>query len=196
MRKLWLIFSQAVTVAVAVIFVVSTLKPQWIQSLPWQNGSPVVTLPLGDPPPATIPGAGQKGVRAADVGFSDAAKRAAPTVVSVITSKACSLPNAISACACVSVSASAQMLRRPVSGTSMAVQRKPASSTARLSLFASDCGSSKAMADWVARFWVSCGTPRTSTMASSTGKSTCSLRRQRTAPAHSSRGRRRFYHLD
>ena len=90
MRKLWLIFSQAVTVAVAVIFVVSTLKPQWIQSLPWQNGSPVVTLPLGDPPPATIPGAGQKGVRAADVGFSDAAKRAAPTVVSVITSKAAS----------------------------------------------------------------------------------------------------------
>lgn len=34
MRKTWLIFSQAVTVAVAVLFVVSTLKPQWLQRSP------------------------------------------------------------------------------------------------------------------------------------------------------------------
>jgi hypothetical protein len=30
MRKLWLIFSQAVTVTLAVLFVVGTLKPQWL----------------------------------------------------------------------------------------------------------------------------------------------------------------------
>jgi serine protease DegQ len=31
MRKTWLIFSQAVTVALAVLFVVATLKPDWIK---------------------------------------------------------------------------------------------------------------------------------------------------------------------
>ena len=30
MRRLWLIFSQAATVALAVLFVVGTLKPQWL----------------------------------------------------------------------------------------------------------------------------------------------------------------------
>ena len=30
MRKTWLVFSQAVTVAVAVLFVVATLKPDWL----------------------------------------------------------------------------------------------------------------------------------------------------------------------
>ena len=43
MRRTWLIFSQAVTVAVAMLFVVSTLKPEW---LPRRAGpEPVVTLP-------------------------------------------------------------------------------------------------------------------------------------------------------
>ena len=32
MRRLWLIFTQAVTVAVAVLFVLSTLKPGWLQT--------------------------------------------------------------------------------------------------------------------------------------------------------------------
>ena len=32
MRRTWLIFSQAVTVAVAVLFVVGTLKPEWLRS--------------------------------------------------------------------------------------------------------------------------------------------------------------------
>ncbi|HZX29769.1 MAG TPA: 2-alkenal reductase, partial [Rhodocyclaceae bacterium] len=30
MRKLWLIFAQTVTVALAVLFVVGTLKPEWL----------------------------------------------------------------------------------------------------------------------------------------------------------------------
>ena len=34
MRKLWLVFSQAVTVALAVLFVVNTLKPQWLTRAP------------------------------------------------------------------------------------------------------------------------------------------------------------------
>ncbi len=34
MRRTWLIFSQAVTVAVAVLFVVATLKPEWLPRMP------------------------------------------------------------------------------------------------------------------------------------------------------------------
>ena len=34
MRRTWLIFSQAVTVAVAVLFVVGTLKPEWLRGSP------------------------------------------------------------------------------------------------------------------------------------------------------------------
>jgi len=30
MRKAWLLFSQTVTIAVALLFVVSTLKPEWL----------------------------------------------------------------------------------------------------------------------------------------------------------------------
>ncbi|MDQ2734716.1 MAG: 2-alkenal reductase, partial [Pseudomonadota bacterium] len=30
MRKAWLLFSQTVTVAVALLFVTATLKPQWL----------------------------------------------------------------------------------------------------------------------------------------------------------------------
>ena len=34
MRRLWLIFAQTVTVAVAILFVTSTLKPEWLPSRP------------------------------------------------------------------------------------------------------------------------------------------------------------------
>ena len=34
MRRTWIIFSQAVTVAVAVLFVVATLKPEWLARNP------------------------------------------------------------------------------------------------------------------------------------------------------------------
>ena len=90
MRKLWLIFSQAVTVSVAVVFVVSALKPQWITALNQSvaargAASPVVSVASG--PSVARVGAG---VQAANVGFSEAARKAAPTVVSVITSKSLS----------------------------------------------------------------------------------------------------------
>jgi hypothetical protein len=34
MHRLWMIFAQTVTVTVAVLFVVSTLKPEWIGERP------------------------------------------------------------------------------------------------------------------------------------------------------------------
>ena len=86
MRKLWLIFSQAVTVAVAVIFVVSTLKPQWLSGLGWRGVPSVITVQEAVPQPAgssAAPGAGE----GRHAGYSAAAKRAAPAVVSIVTSK-------------------------------------------------------------------------------------------------------------
>ncbi|WP_119157307.1 S1C family serine protease [Caldimonas tepidiphila] len=78
MRKTWLIFSQAVTVAVAVLFVVSTLKPEWLQ----RGGYARPSLSISQVPAGTLAGAGAPGSYAA------AAKRAAPAVVSISASKA------------------------------------------------------------------------------------------------------------
>ena len=78
MRKTWLMFSQAVTVAVAVLFVVSTFKPQWVMSMTWRKALPDATVSVANTPvPLGRAGGAQ--------GFSEAARVAAPTVVSVFT---------------------------------------------------------------------------------------------------------------
>ena len=77
MRKTWLIFSQAVTVAVAALFVVATLKPEWLHRSP---GSVVPTISINEAPP--VPAV------AAPSSYAAAAKRAAPAVVNIATSKA------------------------------------------------------------------------------------------------------------
>jgi Do/DeqQ family serine protease len=75
-----LIFSQAVTVALAVLFVVATLKPQWLE-----RNEPLasVSAPIAPLPQPVVFGPG-----GAFGSYAGAAKRAAPAVVSVITSKA------------------------------------------------------------------------------------------------------------
>jgi Do/DeqQ family serine protease len=80
MRKTWLIFSQAVTVAVAIVFVIATLKPDW---LPSRSGYRVPgLLPIAEAPAApTVAASGANG------GYSLAAKRAAPAVVSITASR-------------------------------------------------------------------------------------------------------------
>ncbi len=85
MRRTWLIFSQAVTVAVAILFVVATLKPEW---LPRRGSTPdaAVLLPsIAQPtaqPVALSPSAPQVNSYAA------AARRATPAVVSITARKA------------------------------------------------------------------------------------------------------------
>jgi Do/DeqQ family serine protease len=78
MRKTWLIFSQAVTVAVALLFVVATLKPEWLQHGPSARGrldAPTVSLlPAAITPPGN--------------GYSTAARIASPAVVSIAASRA------------------------------------------------------------------------------------------------------------
>jgi serine protease DegQ len=75
-RKLWLVFSQAVTVALAVLFVVNTLKPQWLART--SVASPdVVSIRTAPPPPAASTAPLSAG------SLSTAVRRAAPAVVSV-----------------------------------------------------------------------------------------------------------------
>jgi len=78
MRRIWLIFSQAVTVSVAVLFVLATLKPQWLDRPPGMIMPEVVPI-LTAPPEAAS---------AASRGYSQAARRALPAVVSIVASKA------------------------------------------------------------------------------------------------------------
>jgi serine protease DegQ len=76
MRKLWLIFAQTATVALAVLFVVSTLRPDL---LPWApRGTGVVTVREAS--------SGVGGGRAV-TSYGDAARKAMPAVVNVFTSK-------------------------------------------------------------------------------------------------------------
>ncbi len=82
MHRLWLIFAQAVTVAVAALFVVLTFKPEWLGSRP---GPSVVSLQEAAAPAATQ-------TRAATASYADAAKKALPSVVHVYTSKEVKAP--------------------------------------------------------------------------------------------------------
>jgi serine protease DegQ len=82
MRKTWLIFSQAVTVAVAVLFVVTTLKPEWVQRQAGSTAPSVVSVNTAPVLPVSLNAAG------AVTSYSAAAKRATPAVVSITASKA------------------------------------------------------------------------------------------------------------
>jgi serine protease DegQ len=82
MRRLWLVFSQAVTVALAVVFVLATLKPQWIAS---PAGGAPVQVNIAQAPVVVSAGASAS---SSPGSFAPAARRASPSVVSVVTSVA------------------------------------------------------------------------------------------------------------
>jgi serine protease DegQ len=78
-RRLWLLFAQTVTVALALYFVVAALRPDWLGRAPLQvpvgpgaRAVPVLQAQSG-PPPAS---------------YREAAGRAMPAVVNILTSKA------------------------------------------------------------------------------------------------------------
>jgi len=89
MRRLWLLFSQAVTVVLAMVFVVATLKPAWWQSgrlgAPAEAIAPAATASTRDLAPAAARTTGLRGH--ADASFAAAVRRAAPAVVSITASK-------------------------------------------------------------------------------------------------------------
>ncbi len=80
LRKTWLLFSQAATVGVALLFVVATLKPQWLPG-GWRGAS------LGRPAPTVTEAAPAGEAAAAKLGYRAAAQRAAPAVVSIVASR-------------------------------------------------------------------------------------------------------------
>jgi serine protease DegQ len=72
---LWLIFAQTVTVAVAVLFTLSTLKPEWLPS----RGQRVVALQTAQP--------SEDGQPAPAGSYRDAARAALPSVVHIYTTQ-------------------------------------------------------------------------------------------------------------
>ena len=74
MYRLWLTFAQTATLCLAVLFVVATLKPEW---LPGKSGG---TTGSNQAEPTAVGGA-----RTAS--YSDAVRKAVPAVVSIFTSK-------------------------------------------------------------------------------------------------------------
>ncbi len=81
MKRLWLLFSQTVTVLVAAYFVVATLQPGWLGHGTVRSGAGIALIEA----PANTSATGQQ---AAAGSFSAAARKAAPAVVSINTSKA------------------------------------------------------------------------------------------------------------
>ncbi len=81
MRRLWLIFAQAVTVSLALLFVVQTLKPQWIARGP--TGGNVISVKEAAP----LSGEARK-----VVSYNDAAQKALPSVVHIFTSQEVKTP--------------------------------------------------------------------------------------------------------
>ncbi len=77
MKRLWLVFSQSVTVLLAAYFVVATLKPGWLDRKPILSS--VVPVFESTEPVTSVAGS---------LGFSAAARVASPAVVSINTSKA------------------------------------------------------------------------------------------------------------
>ena len=97
-RRTWLLFSQAVTVAVAALFVVATFRPAWLGDHSasaanwWPKASVVLAPPVAAPASTNAPAA--SGAAPITGSFAAAARRAAPAVVSVTATKLASNPHA------------------------------------------------------------------------------------------------------
>jgi serine protease DegQ len=83
MHRLWLIFAQAVTVLLAFMFITATLRPEWLPaklSTPSPNSASATKgIEVNKPTSQIVAGV---------TSYSDAAKRAVPSVVNIFTSKA------------------------------------------------------------------------------------------------------------
>ena len=84
MRKTWLIFSQAVTIGVALLFVVSTFKPEWLGRSPGRMLPQIVSISQAPVAVADLPALAASATAA---GYRAAARAAAPAVVSIVASK-------------------------------------------------------------------------------------------------------------
>ncbi|MCX7896968.1 MAG: Do family serine endopeptidase [Rhodocyclaceae bacterium] len=76
--RLWLIFAQTVTVALAALFVVQTLKPEWLEAFRQKTASPTIVAIS-----PTTPASEQRSVAS----YAPAAEAALPSVVHIFTSQ-------------------------------------------------------------------------------------------------------------
>jgi len=80
-RKLWLIFAQTATVAVGVLFVITTLKPEWL------------TRPIAGPQVVELRQAATSlALPGRAASYNDAVRKAVPAVVNIFTSKEIKTP--------------------------------------------------------------------------------------------------------
>jgi serine protease DegQ len=95
-RRTWLVFSQAVTVAVALLFVLSTFKPEWLRQGLWPGALPgpsVSVAPAGAATAAAGPAATSSGpVAFQSASYAVAAKQASAAVVSIVATRATRSP--------------------------------------------------------------------------------------------------------
>jgi serine protease DegQ len=82
MYRLWLIFAQAATIAVAALFVVSTFRPEWLPSRPGAQLALSIAQPSSAGPMQVAARTGP-----APASYYDAVQRATPSVVNIFTSK-------------------------------------------------------------------------------------------------------------
>jgi serine protease DegQ len=83
LQKYWLTFSQAVTVILAMIFIVATLKPEWLSNTTVASFAPTASLKESDYDGKLSPGS-----------YHEAVKRSMPAVVNIFTSKSGAKPKA------------------------------------------------------------------------------------------------------
>ncbi len=82
MRRLWIIFSQTATICLALLFVVSTLKPEWLPSRP---GPAPESVQVATVKQEAQPGAAGGGAQLDS--YHDAVSKAMPSVVNIFTTK-------------------------------------------------------------------------------------------------------------
>jgi len=82
LRTLWLVFAQAATIALAVLFVVVTLRPEWLPA----RRADVAPVVVSEAPPASPAGA-PAAAGAGATSYSAAVRRAVPGVVNIFTSR-------------------------------------------------------------------------------------------------------------
>jgi serine protease DegQ len=81
LRKFWLLFAQACTLCLAVLFVVATLRPDLLPRLSGKSAN-VVTVQESNAPAQSVAGSASRAVT-----YADAARRAMPAVVNIYSSK-------------------------------------------------------------------------------------------------------------
>jgi len=81
MHRLWLVFAQTVTVCLGILFIVATLRPDWLRN--------DVRAPAARDSAVSATVAGTRGLEAS---FADAVARATPAVVNIYTTKAVDVP--------------------------------------------------------------------------------------------------------